>query len=57
MSRAVVVVSFEEYDATRVVEIMDEVRQVLSDIPDLKIYSAIRESAEAVLDIFKDVHS
>lgn len=55
MTKAVLVISFDEDRPERVMQTLDEVRTCIPELPDVKLYIGIREKAVEVLDLFKDV--
>jgi len=55
VSKAVLVISFEDEDPVRLMNKIDEFRTTIHSPRNVKFYIGIRETADQVLDIFKDL--
>ncbi|MFL6416784.1 MAG: hypothetical protein ACJ74Y_14065 [Bryobacteraceae bacterium] len=56
MSRAVLVVSFEEDDPERMAHLLDNIRMDLAEyvnLADVKVYAGLREKAQQIIDILE----
>jgi hypothetical protein len=58
MGKALMVISYDQPEDTqdalrRLSETAETVRHLFEDQPDLQVHIAIRETADAVLDVFK----
>jgi chlorite dismutase len=56
MSRAVLVVSFEEDDPERMAHLLDNIRMDLAEyvnLSDVKVYGGLREKAQQIIDILE----